>query len=90
VTTGERTSGPDAGWVDQEGAEQAVDVLGRPRRPSPGRAVVVRRDQPVDGRLDDGVLLSGEPARNAATLGPSATPPFWNLSFALGREFKVA
>ena len=69
VATGEGPAGPDAGRVDEEGAEEPVDVVGRSRGPGSGRAVVVRRDQPVDGRLDDGVLVRGEPARNAATLG---------------------
>jgi len=89
VTTGVGPSGPYAGRVDEEGPEEPVDVVGRPRGPGSGRAVVVRRDQPVDGRLDDGVLVRGEPARNAATLRPPPRPSFWNLSFVVGREFQV-
>jgi hypothetical protein len=68
VASGERSSGPDPRRLDEEGAEQAVDVVGRARGLGPGRAFVVRRDQPVDGRLDGGVLVRGQPARNSATL----------------------
>ena len=71
VAAGEGPAGPDAGRVDEEGAEEPVDVVGHPRGLRPGRAVVIRRDQPVDGRLQDGVLRFGQPTRDGATLGAS-------------------
>lgn len=70
MASGERSAGPDAGRVDEERTEEAVDVVGDPGRLGTGRAVAVRRDQPVDGRLQDGVLLFGQPPRDGATLGP--------------------
>src|SRR5207249_1578403 len=58
----ERAAGPDAGWVEMEGAEEAVDVVGDAGL---GRArIVVGRDQPGAHGADDRVLLVAEEDRH--------------------------
>jgi hypothetical protein len=75
VATRERTAGPDAGRVDQEGAEEPVDVVGGAGGPGTGRSLLVRGQQAVERRLQGGALLRGQPARDSGTLGPWPRPP---------------
>src|SRR6266536_431644 len=64
VPTRERSTGPDARWIDCERAQQAVDVIGDAEG---GRAGVParRRDEPRASRLDNRVRLWIEKDRHA-------------------------
>ena len=55
----ERPPGPDAGRIDEERAEQAVDVV-RDAERGRTRVAVVRRHQPGARRLDDRVRVRVE------------------------------
>ena len=57
-------AGPDAGRIDGEGAEQAVDVVGHPGLPCAG--LLVGGDQPGAGRVGDLVLRLSEEAGHRA------------------------
>jgi hypothetical protein len=70
VTAREGPPGPDPGRVDEERAEQPVDVVGGAGGSSAGRALLIGGQEPLEGRIQRDALLRGQPGRNGGTLGP--------------------